>query len=367
MDTYLRSLELELGRLLRARTGGSRGETGAGLVELPGQDRIRRSFAGMRWFLRRSLRHSPETPPAEEGLADPPTLASALEDLARSVLRGVREMDGLASQTHETRFLQQQVESLIFIWRFARALSARPARDGVELHEVLYPRAWDMPGGYADPHDSTFVLDKHVPWGNGPYMHQPVRGRRILRGGPPVWGRSGAQPSQRGRYERAASWDRTPAPASAPARGGDLRLTLRETLFPWGDRDAGSFHQIFSQVGFNTDDIFATKKVFDSVLERSTRRLRDGVAWTCSWGSAGSGRWTAWTNRSAGTAASWTLCTRACRASGSRLLAGEALRRIRLPAPGERAHPFFVVRGAPSLLGGGLTASSPSILRVTQE
>ena len=217
-----------------ARTGGSRGETGAGLVELPGQDRIRRSFAGMRWFLRRSLRHSPETPPAEEGLADPPTLASALEDLARSVLRGVREMDGLASQTHETRFLQQQVESLIFIWRFARALSARPARDGVELHEVLYPRAWDMPGGYADPHDSTFVLDKHVPWGNGPYMHQPVRGRRILRCGPRVWGRSGAQPSQRGRYERAASWDRTPAPASAPARGGDLRLTLRENLVPLG-------------------------------------------------------------------------------------------------------------------------------------
>lgn len=361
VDAYLHSLEMEAERLLRRLRQETRIRSAehADADNLP--QRLQRAFAGMRWYLRGVLAHPVEERPYPDGLDGGKEFDRDISEITKSLLSGLPVLSGVAPQSFEARYLQRQVEPLVFLRRVRRALYSDPSRDHMALHEVLYPRNWEDCKGDAKADDTGF-FDSNKNRDEVLWEERPVYGVSLYEAAAYcLWasirlerGHEIRLPNE-AEFERAASWD----PAETMARTGDLTPDPRaKDLLPWGDNGGLGFHHVFGQAGFNLDDMLASAGTLTSILDRSARKLRNGGRLDMLLGFGW--QWTMDRHDTSERGYSRFSDPIYPRLPGTRVRphsgGGPASEVYAYTPQSDRAHSLFVVRGAPPLLGGtGLT------------
>jgi formylglycine-generating enzyme required for sulfatase activity len=299
VEAYLLSIRYEIERLLFSSEGGGSGnletmymrkaDGKTEKVEVPKHDVVERVFRCVQKRVWESMQEEESFYMGgygeEEGEDSPQEIAQFIDSLTRNLIE-------IYMENVDRRFRQMlrkgayPVETILFLQRFKHQILKLPPDKPVPLHKVLYPRFWKAPTGVMKKR--TFQGDE-VPW-----EELPVTGLSLYEAlAYTTWltqltGLKVTLPNE-AQFERAASWPDGPAPEGDP-----VELDPRKKfIFPWESQESREFHDFnyyFGQAGQDMENYFYKHQgEYRELLENTAKVDPDGgkiymlLGWGWQW------------------------------------------------------------------------------------
>ncbi len=288
VEAYVNSLRFEIERILTSSEGSGDSEQVVTIkrkgqktqqIELPGHELAPRLFAFIRYALRESI-----VGPGEDGYSylnsrerSAVERYQSTEQVENDITALVAKLKSGYMQSIDRRFIQAfkkgqfRVAPILFLERMKTALSSiKDVSQPVPLSSVLYPRFWDSPKGKK----GRDFLGRRASW-----SILPVEGLTVFEAlAFTVWlsGISGGmliQVANEAEYERAASW---PAEDTTEGRTEIELDPSAKDLLPWQGRNDKDFNYHFGNEGKEVDEYYvANRPKYEELIEETARAAGD--------------------------------------------------------------------------------------------
>ncbi|MHC5035963.1 MAG: formylglycine-generating enzyme family protein [Planctomycetota bacterium] len=266
VEAYILSIKYEVERVL---AGGMGGEVDEHLIETL-FDYIRIRLWTL-WDEEEEIGSSPGAQMTPEQAGD--ALTKVVADLYSRYAMNVDARFKQALRAHNLR-----VETILFLDRFKKAMKGLDPDHPIPIHKVIYPRFWKKPGGEKQKKFGGARFGR----GNVPWDQQPVYGITLYEAlAYTVW--LGQQTDlnvtlpDEAEFERAAGWPLEGLPSQEPFIVVD---PYRKSIFPWyvpGDGEFCDFNYFFGQEGRTLKEFyFHNDKEYQKLLEATAKRAPDG-------------------------------------------------------------------------------------------